>query len=204
MELLIATSNQGKVNEFKKLLGDRFDRVVSLAEIGKEIEVEETGITFQQNAKKKAIEIAKATGMLALGDDSGLVVDALDGAPGVYSSRYSKQGTDESNIAKLLKNMGGVPKEKRTARFVCALAICNPEDLNTVMVTGTCEGYITEKPIGNKGFGYDPVFYYPNLELTFAQMTDDEKNNISHRKNAAKKLCKILDENNMKQTSIWD
>ncbi len=100
--------------------------------------------------------------------------------------------------------MGGVPKEKRTARFVCALAICNPEDLNTVMVTGTCEGYITEKPIGNKGFGYDPVFYYPNLELTFAQMTDDEKNNISHRKNAAKKLCKILDENNMKQTSIWD
>lgn len=204
MELLIATSNQGKVNEFKKLLGDRFDRVVSLAEIGKEIEVEETGITFQQNAKKKAIEIAKATGMLALGDDSGLVVDALDGAPGVYSSRYSKQGTDESNIAKLLKNMGGVPKEKRTARFVCALALCNPEDLNTVMVTGTCEGYITEKPIGNKGFGYDPVFYYPNLELTFAQMTDDEKNNISHRKNAAKKLCKILDENNMKQTSIWD
>lgn len=204
MDLLIATNNQGKANEFKTILGNRFDKVLSLADIGREIEVEETGVTFQQNAKKKAIEIAKATGMLSLGDDSGLVVDALYGAPGVYSARYSKQGTDESNIAKLLTNMRDVPQEKRTARFVCALALCNPEDLSTIMVTGTCEGYITQKPIGNKGFGYDPVFYYPQTDLTFAQMTEEEKNAISHRMNAVKKLCKILDTNIEKQTSLWD
>lgn len=204
MDLLIATNNKGKAREFKKLLGDRFDNVLSLADIGKGIEVEETGITFQQNAKKKAIEIAKATGMLSLGDDSGLVVDALYGAPGVYSARYSKLGTDESNIAKLLTNMREVPKEKRTARFVCSLALCNPEDLSTVIVTGTCEGYITEKPIGNEGFGYDPVFYYPQSDLTFAQMTEAEKNAISHRMNAVKKLCKILDNSGEKQTSLWD
>lgn len=204
MDLLIATNNQGKASEFKKLLASQFDNIYSLADIGKEIEVEETGITFQQNAKKKAIEVAKATGMVTLGDDSGLVVDALYGAPGVFSARYSKQRTDESNIAKLLTNMADVPEEKRTARFVCALALCNPEDLSTVMVTGTCEGMITEKPVGNKGFGYDPVFYYPQSDMTFAQMTDEEKNSISHRFNAVAKLCKILDNSKVKQTSLWD
>lgn len=204
MDLLIATNNQGKVHEFKMLLADHFDKVVSLADIGQQIEVEETGVTFQQNAKKKAIEVAKATGMVTLGDDSGLVVDALYGAPGVYSARYSKQRTDESNIAKLLKNMRDVPMEKRTARFVCALALSNPEDLSTIVVTGICEGYIAEQIVGNKGFGYDPVFYYPKAELTFGQMTDEEKNAISHRRNAVKKLCKILDDRKMKQTSIWD
>lgn len=204
MELLIATNNQGKVEEFKALLSHHFEKIVSLADINLNIEVEETGVTFQQNAKKKAIEVAKATGMITLGDDSGLVVDSLFGAPGVYSSRYSKQGTDESNIFKLLKNMGDVPKEKRTARFVCALALCNPQDLSTITVTGTCEGIITEKPVGNKGFGYDPVFFFPKKELTFGQMTEEEKNAFSHRYNAANKLCKILDNRRIKQTSIWD
>ena len=148
--------------------------------------------------------MAKKTGMLTLGDDSGLVVDALYGAPGVYSARYSKQGTDESNIAKLLSNMRDVPKEERTARFVCSLSLCNPEDLSTIMVTGVCEGFITEQPIGNKGFGYDPVFFCPKTELTFGQMTESEKNAISHRMNAAKKLMKILDDTNTKQTSLFD
>lgn len=204
MDLLIATNNHGKAHEFKALLKDHFDKIVSLADIGVKIEVEETGATFQQNAKKKAIEVAKATGMITLGDDSGLVVDALLGAPGVYSARYSKQGTDESNIAKLLKNMQGVPEEKRTARFVCALALCNPEDLTSVLVTGTCEGSITKTPVGNQGFGYDPVFLYSKTELTFAQMTDDEKNAISHRHGAVSKLFKVLDERIQRQTSIWD
>lgn len=204
MDLLIATNNQGKFQEFKNILAERFDKILSFEDIGKEIEVEETGITFQQNAKKKAIEVARETGMFTLGDDSGLVVDALYGAPGVYSARYSKQKTDESNIAKLLNNMRDIPKEERTARFVCSLALCNPEDLSTIIVTGVCEGFITEKPIGNKGFGYDPVFYYPKADLTFGQMTEEEKNLISHRMNAVKKLCKILDDNSAKQTSLFD
>ena len=201
MDLLIATNNKGKAREFKKLLADRFDNIYSLADLGKEIEVEETGITFQQNAKKKAIEVAKATGMVALGDDSGLVVDALYGAPGVFSARYSKE---RSNTAKLLMNLADVTKEKRTARFVCALALCNPKDLHTIMVTGTCEGLITEKPIGNKGFGYDPVFYFPNANMTFGQMSDDEKNSISHRFNAVAKLRKIIDTHRENGTNLWE
>lgn len=192
MKLLIASSNAGKVHEFKTILKDYFDEILSYADYGESFEVEETGVTFQQNAKKKAIQVSKQTGMWVLGDDTGLVVDALGGAPGVYSARYSRKGDDESNMNKLLQKMQGVPEEKRTARFVCALSLCDPDTLITLNVTGACEGLITEKPIGNKGFGYDPVFYYPPMELTFAQMTEDEKNRVSHRRNAADELVELL------------
>lgn len=192
MKLLIASTNIDKVAEMKSLLKDYFEEILSYEEYGKVFDVEETGATFQQNAKKKAIEVCKKTGMTVVADDSGLVVDALGGAPGVYSARFSKQGDDDSNVAKLLSKMQGIAKEQRTARFVCALCMCEPEELVCTTVTGSCEGYITEKPIGKNGFGYDPVFYYKPLDMTFAQMTDEEKNKVSHRRNAIYELISVL------------
>lgn len=203
MKLLVATTNRGKLNEFKEILKDYFEEILSYNEIGQVIDIEETGSTFQQNAKKKAIEAAKATGYITLADDSGLVVDALNGLPGVYSARYSKQGDDASNNAKLLTKMLGVPNERRTARFVCALCLCNPENLNTINVTGSCEGYITEKPVGNDGFGYDPCFYYPDAKMTFGQMTDEEKNQVSHRRNAIEELKRVLELRKQSEEGIW-
>ncbi len=202
MKLLIATHNVGKFVEFKQLLKDYFDEIISMDELDKDIMVEETGATFQQNAKKKAFEVAKKTGYITLGDDSGIVVDALMGTPGVYSARYSKNGDDESNNAKLLSKMQG--KEKRSARFVCALALYNPENASIIEVTGSCEGLITEKPVGVNGFGYDPLFYFEDAGLTFGQMTDDEKNKVSHRRNAINALIEIIERNVSRQTSIFD
>lgn len=162
-------------------------------------EVEEDGATFEENARKKATEYAKATGLWTLADDSGLVVDALDGAPGIKSARFSgpfpagtdRKTIDKLNIARLLKLLEGVPKERRTARFVCCLCLAEPGKV-LLEVRGAVEGVIIDKPLGDNGFGYDPVFFVPALGKTVAQLPDEQKNAVSHRGNAIRKLKPLL------------
>lgn len=162
-------------------------------------EVEEDGATFAENARKKATEYARATGLWTLADDSGLVVDALGGAPGVQSARFSGEappGTsrkeiDRRNIAKLLELLRGVPQERRTARFVCHLCLASPEKV-LAETKGTVEGIIVDEPAGENGFGYDPVFFVAALGRTVAQLPDDEKNAISHRGNAIRRFIPLL------------
>lgn len=162
-------------------------------------EVEEDGATFAENARKKATEYAGATGLWTLADDSGLVVDALGGGPGVQSSRFSgdagpgadRREIDRRNIAKLLRLLEGVPPEKRTARFVCHLCLASPERV-LVETQGQVEGLIVDTPAGENGFGYDPVFFVGALGRTVAQLPDDEKNAISHRGNAIRRFIPLL------------
>ena len=178
---------------------------LSLADFPNIPEVKEDGTTFIENAAKKAIGYAKATGLWTIADDSGLVIDALGGAPGIESARFSGQKgedrklIDHKNIAKVLKLLKGVPAEKRTARFVCSLCLACPEpvegaspDQILIETQGTLEGLITEKEIGENGFGYDPVFFVPHLDKTVAQLTPEEKNAISHRGSAIRKLKPLL------------
>lgn len=164
-------------------------------------EIKEDGATFAENARKKATEYAKATGVWTIADDSGLVVDALRGEPGVHSARYSGENLpgeertliDHRNIAKVLRLLEGVPADKRTARFVCCLCLASPKEV-LLETTGKVEGVITEKEIGSNGFGYDPIVFVPDLGKTVAQMTAAEKNGISHRGNAIRRLKPRLDE----------
>jgi len=182
MKLVLATNNQDKVREMKNLL-DKLDiEILTLKDFDEFPEIEETGETLEENAILKAEGIFKATGLPALADDSGLEVDFLGGAPGVYSSRYAGPGcTYDDNNRKLLEAMEGVPWEHRTARFRCVIAICFGKD-DIEVVEGRAEGYITEeKSKAKNGFGYDPVFFYPPHLKTFAELTLDEKNAISHR-----------------------
>ena len=172
---------------------------LTLADFPNVPEVKEDGATFTENASKKAIGYAKATGLWIIADDSGLVIDALDGAPGIESARFSgvkspdRTLIDHKNIAKVLKLLKGVPPEKRTARFVCSLCMTSPDQI-LIETQGTLEGLIAEKEIGQNGFGYDPVFFVPNLKKTVAQLTREEKNAISHRGNAIRKLKPLLEE----------
>lgn len=199
-EILVATTNPGKVRELRAMLGTQVDWK-TLADFPGLSEVEEDGATFEQNARKKATEYAKATGLWTLADDSGLVVDALDGAPGVKSARFSgpfpvgtdRKTIDRRNIAKLLELLEGVPRERRAARFVCCLCLADPGKA-LAEVRGTVEGVIIDKPLGDNGFGYDPVFFIPSLGKTVAQLPDDQKNAISHRGNAIRKLKPLLSE----------
>jgi len=185
-EVVLATGNQGKVKEFSKLLEGVFENVISLKELDSPPEVIEDGVTFRDNALKKAREIAQYSGKLTLADDSGLEVDALNGEPGVYSARYSGEGaTDQSNIEKLLLELG--TNSNRKARFVCVLALVDPNG-EELVVEGFCEGEIMDEPRGEGGFGYDPVFYLPDRDLTMAEIDQEEKNKISHRSNALKQL----------------
>ena len=190
MKILIATKNQGKVNEFKKILSE-YD-VISAADINIDAEVVEDGETFFENAVKKATQIGKRSRMLTVADDSGLEVDYLNGQPGVYSARFAGEPSDsEKNIDKLLGLMEGVPAEKRGARFVCVLAAHFP-DGKVITTCGKCDGVIAAERAGDGGFGYDSVFYVPSLNKTLAQITDDEKNLISHRGRALEELKKVL------------
>jgi XTP/dITP diphosphohydrolase len=199
-EILVATTNPGKVRELRAMLGERVEWK-SLADFPGVGEVKEDGSTFAQNARKKATGYAKATGLWTLADDSGLVVDALGGAPGVNSARFSgerPQGADRKvldrrNMEKLLSLLEGVPMAKRTARFVCCLCLASRERV-LIETQGTLEGLIAETPVGTGGFGYDPVFLVPELGKTVAQFGDEEKNAISHRGNAMRKLKPLLDE----------
>ncbi|RSK28065.1 XTP/dITP diphosphatase [Bacillus sp. HMF5848] len=188
-KLMVATTNAGKVREIAAILESTGIKVTSLLDLDEKIDVEETGSTFVENAVLKAKTIAKLLQVPVLADDSGLEVDALNGEPGVYSARYAGEGkNDEANIHKVLQRLEGVSLPNRSARFKCALAVYEPEQDKTIIVEGACEGIITEKPVGSNGFGYDPIFFIGKLGRTMAQLTKEEKNSISHRADALRKL----------------
>jgi len=190
-QVVIATKNKGKAQDFEALFQPLGFEVVTMFDVAPDMEIEETGTTFEENAVLKAETLAKALNMIVIADDSGLAVDALDGAPGVYSARYAGDHDDEANIVKVLENLAGVPEEKRTARFMCALAIAGPE-MDTTTVFGTCEGVILQEKRGTNGFGYDPIFFIPELGRAMAELTPEEKGAISHRGNAIRKLAEAL------------
>ena len=191
MDIIVATNNQGKVKEIKQILAPH--NVMSQSEAGIDLEVEETGETFADNAFLKARSLKQFTNAAIIADDSGLMVDYLNGEPGVYSARYAGDNTTpEQGMEKLLKNLDGVPFEDRTARFVSVVALIMP-DGTEYSFEGTCDGYITNIRKGDNGFGYDPIFYYPPLEKTFAEMNDSEKNSVSHRYIAIKKLVEFIE-----------
>ncbi|MTJ51837.1 RdgB/HAM1 family non-canonical purine NTP pyrophosphatase [Anabaena sp. UHCC 0253] len=183
--LVVATGNPGKLREMQAYLADSDWELTLKPE---DLDVEETGETFAENACLKASEIAKVTGNWAIADDSGLAVDALNGAPGVYSARYGN--SDAERIARLLRELGD--QENRQAKFMCAIAVANPQGEIVIQSEGICQGEILFAPVGDGGFGYDPVFYVPEKQLTFAQMTTDLKKSISHRGNALKALVPQL------------
>lgn len=188
MKLLIATFNEGKVHEYRALLHGLGLQLVSLVDIGIETVIEETGSTFRENALLKARGCAEMAGLWTLADDSGLEVDALDGAPGIYSSRYAGPGaTDAANVGLLLERLAGVPPDRRAARFRCVIALVSPNG-RAWTCEGTCEGTIAAAPRGTNGFGYDPVFYLPGRGKTMAELSTEEKNRISHRAEAAAHL----------------
>lgn len=190
--LVVATTNSGKALEIAVVLCDLPVDVVSLRDYPGYPDVPETGSTFAENAIIKASHASKFTGELTLADDSGLVVDALDGQPGVYSSRFAGEGaTDEDRNARILSLLKDVPEEKRTARFISAIAIADGD--NVQAVEGTCEGCISLEPHGTGGFGYDPIFYVPMLRKTMAELTRNEKNAISHRGRALAKARELIE-----------
>lgn len=190
-QVVIATKNKGKAKDFEALFAPLGYEIVTMFDVAPDMEIEETGTTFEENAVLKAETLSKALGSIVIADDSGLAVDALDGAPGVYSARYAGDHDDEANIVKVLENLKGLPEEKRTARFMCALAIAGP-DLETTTVFGSCEGVILEGKRGTNGFGYDPIFFVPALDRAMAELTPEEKGAISHRGNAIRKLADLL------------
>lgn len=189
MELLIASSNEGKIREIRQIM--KGYKVLSLKDVGIDADVEETGTSFEENAIIKAREICRLSGMPSIADDSGLCVDYLNGAPGIYTARFAGEDKDdEANIQKLLGLLEGA--DNRRASFVSAAAVCFPDGTETV-VRGECEGIIADKKYGNGGFGYDPVFFTEVYGRTFGELSDDEKNAISHRKIAFEKLKTELD-----------
>ncbi len=188
--LVIASNNAGKIREIKAILGARFPSIVSMAEAGLHMDIEETGATFEENAILKARAVALACGGPALADDSGLAVDALGGAPGIYSARYSG-GDDQDNNDKLLREMQGMAD--RRARYVCAMALAHPDGM-VLTAEGRCEGIIGTEPRGKRGFGYDPLFLVEGYDgQTMAELPDEEKNCISHRKRAIEALLDKLE-----------
>lgn len=191
-KLLIATKNPGKIAEYKIILKDLPLEIVTLGDLNIQADVEEDGKTFKENAIKKAKAFAQITKLLTLAEDAGLEVDALDGAPGVYSARYC-QGTDEDRCKLLLKNLRCVSAKKRAARFKAIVAIFDPKTKKIKTCRGGLEGRIATKPKGKHGFGYDPVFYIPELKKTAAELTTQEKNKFSHRGKACWKAKKILE-----------
>lgn len=201
--LIVATKNQNKMKEIKEILADFPIEIVSMQEAGIDKDIDEHGCTFEENALIKAQEIYKLTGEMCMADDSGLEVDYLDGAPGIYSSRYAGEGaTDTDKNNKLLKLLEGVPFEERTARFVCVIAVIF-SDGKSLIVKGKCEGYIGFRMEGNNGFGYDPLFFLPEYDMTIAQLGSDKKNTISHRGNALRLLYKELKKSGIINTDYY-
>ena len=199
MKLLLATNNANKVLELKAILGTYFSEMSTLKEAGVSFEAVEDGTTFEENALKKAQQTLDYVGDrfdAALADDSGLCVDALGGAPGVYSARYAGEGHDDAaNNAFLMKNLSGVPFAQRTGRFVSCIALVR-RGLPPICVRGTAEGIILTEAHGENGFGYDPYFWFPPLEKSFAELSPAEKNAVSHRHNALVLLKEALDGEN--------
>lgn len=191
--IIIASRNKGKINEFKKLFEKEGVTVISLDDLDMTIpEIEETGATFHENAKIKAETVASIVNEPVIADDSGLVVDALNGRPGVYSARYAGEPTDDvKNYEKVLDELEAVEEKNRTARFVAVLALSRPGE-ETLFFEGTCEGKIAYEPKGEHGFGYDPIFIPDGYDVTMAQLTEDEKNKISHRFHALERLKEWL------------
>jgi XTP/dITP diphosphohydrolase len=193
VRLLIATHNRGKLIEYQEMLTDFALELVTLDDVGIGEDVEETGATFVANARAKAVEYARRSGLLTLADDSGLEVDALGGEPGVHSKRYAGENkSDPERIAFLLDKLQDVSREKRTARFRCAIALATPRG-DVRECDGVCEGLIELAPRGTNGFGYDPVFLFPERGMTMAELSSEEKNRISHRARATEKARKILE-----------
>lgn len=192
MVFAVATNNQKKLKEIQRILDSFGITAKTLKELGISVEIEENGTTFEENAVIKAKTIAKLSNLPTISDDSGLEVDALNGAPGVYTARYAgENATDDENIDKLLESMAGVEKEKRTARFVSAVCLYMPDGRHTVC-RGTCEGWIGYERIGDGGFGYDPVFMVD--EISYSQMTAEAKDAISHRGSALRQLKEKIEQ----------
>ncbi|MHD0398018.1 XTP/dITP diphosphatase [Staphylococcus simulans] len=188
-DLVIATNNKGKINDFKVIFPEY--NVIGISELISGFDVEETGTTFEENATLKSEAAAKALGKRVIADDSGLTVDALNGEPGIYSARYAGEGKDDqANIEKLLEKLKDNSRH-RTAEFVCVISMSAPGE-ETVTFRGTVSGVITMEKLGEHGFGYDPVFYVPKMHKTMAQLTDAEKGEISHRRQAIDKLKAYL------------
>ena len=190
MRILLATHNRGKRREWQALLAGLPVELLLPGDLGLSGEVEETGETYLGNALLKARTLAAASGLPTLADDSGLEVDALDGAPGIHSARY-RLGADEVRYRALLRALEGVPPEKRTARFRCVAALVLP-DGREFITEGVCEGVIATEASGEGGFGYDPVFYVPERGCTMAKLSDETKNRLSHRARAARALRAVL------------
>ena len=193
IELLVATTNRGKFAEVESSLRFLPLKILPLGSLGNFPVVIEDGTSYEENALKKAKALAEYSGYLTLADDSGLEVDALKGAPGIYSARYSgEEGNDQKNNEKLLASLKGIPEEQRTARFVCVLALCNSSRMKEWTVRESCEGRIALNPKGQNGFGYDPLFLYPLMGKTFGEIDRETKATVSHRGKALKKLAEIL------------
>ena len=191
MKLIIATHNSDKEKELKSVLDDFPVEVMSLDQFPEIGEIEETGSTLYENAKLKAVTVNKITNLPCLGDDTGLEVDALNGAPGVYSSRYAGENVSyEDNVMKLLRELRSTPYEKRTARFRTIIFYTDGD--RELYTQGEIQGVITENSRGTNGFGYDPVFYIPEVKKTMAELTSAEKNKLSHRGQAMRKFRKLL------------
>ena len=190
-KIIVASNNQGKIKEFKQILNSQFD-LISMYELNIQ-ELPETGLTFVENAIIKARNASKQSGLPAIADDSGLVVDALNGEPGIYSARYSDSKDDISNTEKVLHKMRNIPHDKRTARFWCAIVFMRHYlDPNPIIIQKGWEGSITFEPKGKNGFGYDPIFYVPTHNQVSAELDPVEKNKISHRGQALKALIQEL------------
>ena len=191
--LVLATGNRGKIREIRDLLGDLDMEILTCDDLEGWPDLVEKGETFEENAASKAEELSRWAGMPALADDSGLEVEALGGEPGVRSARYAgTQGDDAANIARLLREMDGVPAERRGARFVCVLVLASPRG-ERVEIRETCEGSVTTAPRGELGFGYDPVFVPSGMDRTMAEMDLEEKNALSHRGKALRRLRAMLE-----------
>ncbi|MBR4905629.1 MAG: XTP/dITP diphosphatase [Clostridia bacterium] len=195
MKLLLATNNAHKAREIREILNDSFSEIVTMRDAGVEFEVEEDGLTFRENALKKAVEtlaFVQDRFDAVLADDSGLCVDALDGAPGVFSARFSGEAhNDAANNAKLIRLLSDVPDEERTARFCCCIALARV-GREPIAVQGEVEGTILHEARGENGFGYDPFFYYAPFQKSFAELSAEEKNSVSHRKRALMLLREVL------------
>ena len=189
MKVILASKNPHKPTELSAILSQHGFEIALESEYGLDIDVDETGTTFEENSLLKAEAVMKASGLPVLADDSGLMVDALDGAPGVYSARYGHKSSDGERTAFLLENMKDVPDEKRTAKFVCVITCLWP-DGRKIVARGECPGVITREVHGENGFGYDPVFYLPELGMTYAELPSEQKNAISHRARALQEFCR--------------
>ena len=193
MKVILASKNQHKLTELSAILSQLGFEIALESEYGLDIDVEETGTTFEENSFLKADAVMKASGLPVLADDSGLMVDALDGAPGVYSARYGHKASDKERTAYLLENMKDVPEVRRGAKFVCVITCLFP-DGRKIVARGECPGVIARAPHGENGFGYDPVFYLPELGMTYAELPSEQKNAISHRARALQDFCRKYQE----------